>query len=109
MEQNIIFFIILGMLVVTYIPRLLPVWLLSSRSLPPLVIAWLKFVPVAILAAMLCPALLVKEGQIDVGFDNFMFWAVFPTMFVAWKTRSFLGAVLTGMGIVAAARYLLGL
>lgn len=97
------------MLVVTYIPRVLPIWLLSSRALPPLVIAWLKFVPVAILAAMLWPALLVKEGQLDVGFDNLIFWAAFPTMLVAWKTRSFLGAVLTGVGIVAAARYLLGL
>lgn len=108
MAQQQIFFIILGMLVVTYLPRVLPVWLLSSKTLPRLVIAWLRYVPVAVLAAMLLPSLLVYEDRIDVGFDNLFFWAAFPTLLVAWKTRSFFGAVAVGVGLVAAARYVFG-
>ena len=108
MEQQQIFFIILGMLVVTYLPRVLPVWLLSSKTLPRLVIAWLRYVPVTVLAAMLLPSLLVYEDRIAVGFENLFFWAAFPTLLVAWKTRSFFGAVSVGMGLVAVARYAFG-
>jgi branched-subunit amino acid transport protein len=108
MDQKIIFLIMLGMLLVTYFPRVLPIWVLSSRSLPPVVVAWLRYVPVAVLAAMLLPSLAIQNNQIDFGVNNFFFWAAFPTFFVAWKTRSFFGTVVVGMGIVAIARYVLG-
>jgi branched-subunit amino acid transport protein len=107
MDQKIIFLTILGMAGVTYIPRLLPVWLLTSRSLPPLVIAWLRYVPVAVLAAMLLPSIAVQEHQIDLGPNNFFFWAAFPTLLVAWKTRSLFGSVAVGVIVVALVRYVL--
>ncbi|MEJ2559222.1 MAG: AzlD domain-containing protein [Anaerolineae bacterium] len=106
MDQKIIFLTILGMALVTYIPRLLPVWLLSSRSLPPLVIAWLRYVPVAVLAAMLLPSIAIQEHGIDLGLNNLFFWAAFPTLFVAWKTRSLFGSVLVGVIVVAVVRYI---
>jgi branched-subunit amino acid transport protein len=95
------------MAVVTYVPRLLPVWFLSSRSLPRLVVAWLRYVPVAVLAAMLIPSLVVQEGRIDVGINNLFLWAAIPTFLVAQKTRSLFGPVIVGMLLVAAARFLL--
>lgn len=107
MDQQIIFLTILGMLVVTYVPRVLPIWFLSSKSLPPLVAAWLRYVPVAVLAAMLLPALTIQENQVSLGFRNLFFWAAFPTLLVAWKTRSFFGSVITGMAVVAIARLFL--
>jgi branched-subunit amino acid transport protein len=109
MEQHLIFLTLLGMLGVTYLPRVFPVLLLSSRSLPPLVTSWLKYVPVAVLAAMLLPSLVIQEGHVSFGLKNLFFWAAFPTIFVAWKTRSFFGAVIVAMGLVAAARYLFSL
>lgn len=108
LDQKIVFLTILGMLLVTYFPRVLPVWLLSSKSLPPLVVAWLRYVPVAVLAAMLLPSLFVQDTHLNFRADNFFFWAAFPTVFVAWKTRSFFGSVIVGMGIVAVARYVSG-
>ncbi len=105
MDQKIIFLTILGMASVTYIPRLLPVWLLSSRSLPPLVIAWLRYVPVAVLAAMLLPSIAIQEHRIDLGLNNLFLWAAFPTLLVAWKTRSLFGSVLVGVIVVAMVRY----
>lgn len=107
MDQNLIFLTILGMLIVTYLPRVLPMWVLSSKSLPPVVEAWLRYVPVAVLAAMLFPALLVQKHQVTLGLDNLFLWAAFPTVIVTWKTRSFFGAVVVGMALVAIARYLL--
>ncbi len=108
MDQKIIFFTILGMALVTYLPRLLPVWLLSSRSLPPLVTAWLRFVPVAVLSAMLLPSLLLDGKQIDLGAGNLYLIAAIPTLLVAWKTRSMFAAVIVGMLVVAAGRFLGG-
>ncbi len=106
MDQRAIFLTILGMALVTYVPRLLPVWLLSSRSLPPLVIAWLRYVPVAVLAAMLFPAIVIRDSQVDLGLSNLFLWAAFPTFLVAWKKRSLFGSVIVGMIVVAVVRFL---
>jgi branched-subunit amino acid transport protein len=109
MDQKAVFLTILGMALVTYIPRLLPVWVLSSKSLPPLVVKWLRYVPVAVLAAMLFPSLLLQEGQVDVELDNLFLWAAVPTFLIAWKKRSLFGAVIVGMVVVALARLLFAL
>ena len=108
MDQKAIFLTILGMTLVTYTPRLLPVYFLSARSLPPVAVAWLRFVPVAVLAAMLFPSLLVQGDQVVIGPSNLFLCAAFPTLLVAWKTRSLFGSVVVGIVLVAAARYLLG-
>ena len=105
MDQRLIFLTILGMLLVTYLPRVLPMLVLSSRTLPPVVEVWLRYVPVAVLAAMLFPALLVPEHRVTLGFENVFLWAALPTVIVTWKTRSFFGAVVVGMALVAIARY----
>lgn len=98
----------MGMAVVTYIPRFLPSVLLSSRPLPPRVIAWLRNVPVSVLSAMLLPSLLIRDERLELGLDNVFVWAAIPTLIVAWKTRSLFGSVLTGMLAVALWRYLAG-
>ena len=109
MEAHLILLTILGMVVVTYLPRLLPLLLLAARPLPPLVATWLRYVPVAVLAAMLLPDLLLREQQLAVRADNLFLWAALPTFLAAWLSRSFLGAVATGMGAVALCRYAWGI
>jgi branched-subunit amino acid transport protein len=64
---------------------------------------------VAVLAAMLLPALMVAEGQVDLSPGNLFLWAALPTLLVALKTRSLFGSVVVGMAVVAVARYLFGL
>ena len=110
MDQNEILLTIVGMAVVTYIPRLLPVWTLSSRPLPRIVVAWLRYVPSAVLAAMLFPAIAAPDPLAGDSFGSrYLFlWAAFPTLLVAYKTRSFFGSVATGVVVVAVARVLLG-
>ena len=109
MDQKAILLTILGMALVTYIPRLLPVWLLSSKSLPPLVITWLRYVPVAVLAAMLFPSLIVQSNQVNLSLSNLFLWAALPTLLVAWKRRSLFGSVVVGMIVVAVVRYVFAL
>ena len=104
MDQNLFFLTILGMALVTYLPRLLPAWLLSSRQLPPLVIAWLRYVPAAVLAALLAPGILLDGKVMNLAPTNLYLLAFFPTLLVAWKTRSLFGAVMVGMILVALGR-----
>lgn len=104
--ETIVFLTILGMAVVTYVPRLLPIWALSGRSLPPLWGKWLSCIPAAVLSAMLIPALLLPQGQINLGADNLFLWSAIPTFIVAKWGKSFMGAILTGMGLVALGRLL---
>ncbi len=104
MDQKIIFLTILGMALVTYLPRLLPVWLLATRRLPEVIITWLRYVPAAVLAALLFPGILVQGKQLYLAWNNLYLLAFFPTRLVAWKTRSMFGAVVVGMLFVAAGR-----
>lgn len=105
MDQEIITLTLVGMMAVTYIPRLFPLLFLSGRSLPPLFIAWLKLVPPAVLSAMLVPSLLVKDEQFTLAASNLYFWAALIAFPVAWKTKSLCLTVLVGMGCVAAGRF----
>lgn len=108
MDQTLIFLTILGMAVVTYVPRLLPAWFLSSRRLSPSVERWLGFVPCAVLAALLAPGLVLEEGTLSISLGNIFLLAALPTFAVAVKTRSFFGTVAVGMGCVALLRLFFG-
>jgi branched-subunit amino acid transport protein len=123
MDQTVVLLTIAGMGAVTYLPRLLPLLALTRRApggdrsggaVSPLVEAWLRHVPAAVLAAMLFPSLLVTEGQANLSADrilsaaNLYLWGAIPTLLVAWKTRSLIGAVLAGVAVVALGRLLLG-
>jgi len=96
-----------GMLFVTYLPRVLPALLLQGRPLPPFLTAWLKYVPVAVLAALLLPSLLVAEDRLNLAWDNLYLWAAIPAGLVALKTRSMFITVLVGMGVVMLGRLIM--
>ena len=118
MDQNTVFLTLLGMGVATYLPRLLPLLILTRRQtvseegtsggMSPLVEAWLGHVPAAVLAAMLFPSLFVAEGRMNLTLDNLYLWAALPTLLIAWKTQSLIGSVLAGVAVVALGRLLLG-
>lgn len=108
MSGTAFLFTVAGMMLVTYLPRLIPAWLLQGRTIPPFLSAWLKYVPVAVLAALLLPSLLVAEGIFNLAWDNLYLWAAIPAGLVALKTRSMFATVLVGMGVVALVRLLMG-
>ncbi len=96
-----------GMFLVTYLPRVLPAWLLQGRTIHPFITAWLKYVPVAVLSALLLPALLVADGRLNLAWDNLYLWAAIPAALVALKTRSMFATLLAGMAVVALVRLIL--
>ena len=95
---------VVGMAVVTALPRVLPLTLLAGRSLPPTFIRCLSFVPASVLAALLAPELLLRDDRLFLSTDNLFLLAALPTLFVAWKTNSFFGSIATGMLAVALGR-----
>ncbi len=68
MTSSLIIFIIIGMAVVTYIPRMLPFVMFRGRELPPFIQGVLQNVPFATLGALIFPAvLLINEGNLLYG------------------------------------------
>lgn len=90
-------FMIIGMAFVTYIPRMLPVTLLSKIEIPEILVRILKFVGPAILAALLAPTIFITEGAIDISLNNNYLLAAIPTFFTAYFTRSIFTTVFLGM------------
>jgi branched-subunit amino acid transport protein len=102
--------LILGMAVVTYIPRVVPLLLLSSKELNPTLMRWLEMIPPAVLAALLAPGLFLQNGPdetrvIFFSMDNVFLLAAIPSFIAGWVTRSFFGTGAVGMAAVAALRY----
>lgn len=96
MDQKLVL-IIIGMSLVTYLPRMLPMVLLSKVNLPPLFLKWLHFIPVAVLSALLAPALLAPQGQLSVGPDNSALIASIPCFLVAIRTKNLFLTIVVGM------------
>lgn len=82
--------IILGMAVVTYVPRLAGLWL--RARVPPFWVRFLRFVPIAVFAALVVPALPGEhgEGWVRLG-------AAALAALASWRTRKLWVGLVTGM------------
>jgi branched-subunit amino acid transport protein len=99
---------ILGSAFVTFLPRVLPLGLLSRFNLPGWLIRWLGYVPIAVLAALLAQSVLLSDGSINFSINNLPLLALIPTLLVAIRSRSLVWTVLSGVVSMALLRLLLG-
>ena len=58
---------LLGMAVATYLPRMIPLTLLDGKELPPIVSGVLRNIPYAVLGALIFPAILHIQDDILFG------------------------------------------
>ena len=91
--------LILACAAVTIVPRVLPLVLLSRITLPAWALAWLGYVPVAVLAALLALEVLVVEGRPAVSAANPALLAIVPTLASAAWTRSLIATAVSGVGL----------
>ncbi len=105
MEHQIALTILL-MALVTYVPRAAPLLLLTRFDLPEKVVQWLKFIPVAVLSALLFPSLLMRDGGMYITPVNEFLVAAIPTLLVVWRTRSLFWAIVIGIVAVSLLRFL---
>ncbi|MBW6509692.1 MAG: AzlD domain-containing protein [Desulfuromonadales bacterium] len=90
-------FLFIGMGLVTYLPRALPLLYLSHKKMPQGLIDWLGYIPVAVLGALLAPILFIDTTIAAITFGKLEFLVAIPTLIFAVKTRSLGGTVLVGM------------
>jgi len=96
MNDNIIPTIIC-MGIATYLPRWLPLFFLSRRPLPALLIDWLDFIPAAILSALILPNIVTTGEPRHLEWCKPDFWIAIPTLLFAMETKSLAGTVVFGM------------
>ena len=93
-----ILFIILGMAAVTFIPRFLPMAFMSRLTIPKQLSVFLEYVPVAVLAALVFPAVFVADGG-GVGMELQLLLPAVAVLLFSYKTRNLWGSVLLGMTV----------
>jgi branched-subunit amino acid transport protein len=88
--------IILGMAVVTFLPRFLPLAFLTRWTIPEKLKPGLDYIPIAILSAIVFP-ILFSNGEGKIGIQPQYLLAAIPTFIFTWKVKSLWGTVVLGM------------
>ena len=88
MSETAIWSVILGGMVVTYASRLSFISLLPAHRLPGWLRLALRFVPPAVLAALVAPELLRPAGPLAISLANDRLLAGLVACLVAWRLRN---------------------
>jgi branched-subunit amino acid transport protein len=97
---------IAGMMAVTFGVRYPVLALVSKISLPRSVLDALKFIPPAVLTAIIVPAVLMPNGTLDVAYTNAYLVAAVASALLAWRTKNLLLTIVMGMLIFLGWRWL---
>jgi branched chain amino acid efflux pump len=91
---------------VTFGIRLSFIALLGKVTLPPLLTRALRFVPPAVLSAIILPEVLVRGGAVDLHPANPRLVAGVLAALVAWRTRNVVLTIAVGMAALWTAQAL---
>jgi branched-subunit amino acid transport protein len=108
MDSALIWLTIAALAAVTYGNRSSFVLLAGRIELPHTVRRALRYVPPAVLTALVVPALILPTGDVALSLDNHRLWAGIIAAVVAWCTRNMLFTLITGMAALHLARFALG-
>jgi len=100
-----IFLIIIGAAFVTFLPRVLPLIVLSRIQIPDWGLRWLNYVPIAVMASLIGQELFMQEEGLSPIRNNLEFFAALPTFMMAILTRSLLGTVAVGIISIMVLRF----
>lgn len=90
--------LVLACALVTALPRVLPLVVLSRFALPQWLLDWLSFVPVAVLAALTAIEVLMPGGR-GFALQAAPLAAIAAAFAVAAATRNLLATVAAGVGL----------
>ena len=99
--------IIVGMALVTIAIRYPLLALLGKLSLPEPIFRALKYVPPAVLTAIIMPAMLFKNDVLVISYTNDYLIAGIISVVVAWRSKNLLLTIVIGMASLLAWRWLL--
>lgn len=81
----------------TFAMRLSFIQIFAHDDIPILVRRGLRFVPPAVLSAIIFPELFLHEGSVDLSLHNFRLLAGLLAILVAWRTKNMVLTILVGM------------
>ena len=94
--MNIWLVFLLGGLL-TFGMRFIFIYLLGRFEVPETMRRALRFVPPAVLSAIVVPELLIRSGRMDLSLTNFRLLAGVVAVLLAWKTKNTLLTIVGGM------------
>lgn len=97
MNDLYVWSVIGGAAVITYLLRLSFVILLDRFTMPPIMERSLRFVPAAVITAIFVPALVFREGALDLSVGNERLLAGLFAAVVAYYSRNILATIAAGM------------
>ncbi|WP_134116418.1 AzlD domain-containing protein [Orenia marismortui] len=100
--MNKLWLLIIGMAIVTYLPRMLPVVILQNINMPPFFKRTLEFIPVAALSALIFPGILYSTNSISSAITGGLI-----SLLLAWLKVDLLVVISGGIGSVLAIELLL--
>lgn len=92
--------IIISIGILTYVIRLSFISLLQNVALPPLLSRAFRFVPVAVLSAIIAPQLFLRGATFDMSLANPRWIAGLIAVGIAWYTKNVLLTIVAGMIIL---------
>ncbi|MBE7897110.1 AzlD domain-containing protein [Paenibacillus polymyxa] len=100
-----VLYIIIGGMIVTAIPRIIPFVVLQKLTLPKPVLQWLSYIPICIFTALVMENMLVRT-ETSVTLNGQVLIAVLPTLVTALWSKNLLATVVVGIVSMAVVRLL---
>lgn len=97
MSTTEIMYCILGMCIVSYIPRALPPFILARVSLSPVVERWLRYVPTSIFGALVFSEIFINGDHLNLSLNNINLLASLIVLVISLKTKSLAKSIVTGI------------
>ena|SRR5437870_7927153 len=97
MSQGVLWMTIIIVGLLTFGIRLSFIVLMDRARISPMVQQALRFVPVAVLSALIAPALFFPKGSMDLSLGNIRLIAGILAILVAWRTKNVLLTIVMGM------------
>lgn len=91
--------------ILTFGIRLSFIVILDRWQPPDIIQRSLRFVPVAVLTAIIVPELVMPEGRVDISIGNLRLLAGIVAILVAWKTKNIVWTIIAGMGVLLGLQY----
>ena len=85
---------------ITYATRLSFIQVFAHQDINPLILRALRFVPPAVLTAIIFPEVLMHDGGMNANLGNYRLIASLFAILVAWRTKNTLLTILAGMTVL---------
>jgi branched-subunit amino acid transport protein len=93
----------------TFLTRLSFIYLVGRRTMPDWFMRALRFVPVAVLSAIIVPETLTWQGATSLAWRNPQLWAAIVAVLVGLRVKNVLLIIAAGMVAFVAFQWLFGL